>query len=172
MQVCAWSLQMYFSHVQHIVFILQSFFGGQNWHLLLLSAPAAPAAASGGSGQDAAPWTAFTTAADAAVWGRRSLLWMSGVKCAFPSCSRNTILLFRLSGNQVRLVLFHITKALYEDTSMMLLKMTRGQPSSCSCKFQWPCPGCLCLLCCGCSPGLWLASVLMITDLSCFVQYA
>ena len=50
-----------------------------------------------------------------------------GVTNAFPSCSRNTLLLFCLSSIQVGLILFHITKALYEETSMMLCKMTRGQ---------------------------------------------
>ena len=49
-----------------------------------------------------------------------------GYKC-LSSCSRNTLPLFRLSGIQVGLILFHITKALYEDTSLMLWKMTRGQ---------------------------------------------
>jgi hypothetical protein len=52
-------MQMYLSHVQHIVFVLQSFFGGR----IGISSP-----------QVDKDKIAFTSIAEAAVRGRRSLL--------------------------------------------------------------------------------------------------
>ena len=59
--------------------------------------------------------------------GRHSLPSMHAVTRAFPNCSRNIFLLFFFPDIQVELISCHITKALYEDMSMMLWKMTRGQ---------------------------------------------
>lgn len=90
--------------------VLQSFFEGQLWHLFLLPPLAWTVARSSGWSRDLAHWTAFTTAADTSVWGRWALLWISGVTSAFPSCSRNTLVLFRLRCIQLGLISLHITK--------------------------------------------------------------
>ena len=109
--------------------VLQSFFLWHIWHLFLLLAlsglvrrriglgrrPDARVQASSWSralrAAVAAALTAFTTAADASVRGMHSLRVMNGVTRAFPSCSRNTLRLFRLPGIQSGLISLHITNA-------------------------------------------------------------
>ena len=91
------------------------------------------------------------------------------VTSAFPSCSRNTLLLLHLSGIQVGLILFHITKALYEDISRMLWKMTSGQWAVISCSNHLVQVVHASFVVVVVQDYGWLA-ILTITDLSCFVQ--
>ena len=74
---------------------------------------------------------------------------------AFPSCSRNTLRLFRLPGIQSG-SWRRCRKRRRECCGRWPGASMRS--SSCSCTFQSPCLGCPRNLCCGCSPGRWPVS--------------